>query len=98
MVGNGTSDKSGVINRQSIQILYAINILQFSVALKTPPCSLIIFLSDLFKVPIKWKIIAAYLKALKNTAEWRIPFWHICFRSRYINVFVYIMQIGKAMT
>ena len=31
---------------------------------------------------------------LKYTAEWRIPSWHICFRSKDINVFV-LCKLGK---
>ena len=31
---------------------------------------------------------------LKNTTERRFPFWHICFRSKNINVFV-LCKLGK---
>ena len=41
---------------------------------------------DWFKVPVKWKIIAGYLKAFQNTGEWHFPFWNIFVRSKGIKV------------
>ena len=40
------------------------------------------------KVPMKLKIIPAYLKAFQSKEEWRFPFWNICFRFRDIHIFV----------
>ena len=38
------------------------------------------------KVPMKWKIICAYLKGLSK--EWRFSFWNIFFRFRDMGIFL----------
>ena len=58
---------------------------------RLPSCSWSVAL----KVPMKWKIIAAYLKAFKKYSRMAFSsLADICFRSKYINVSV-LCKLGK---
>ena len=90
IVGSCTSDKSAAHPNSLCHKYFAVQC-----RLKNPSLLVNYFsFRFIYKVPMKWKIIAAYLKALKKYSRMAYSFWHICFRSRYINVFV-LCKLGK---